>query len=166
MMIGCLLALPKRWADHKQLATIMSFPVSHAFQDDGLGMIWDSQHSCWMEPNVNEHERAMGFHTHTTHLVGLSKANKSHFLDPFHIVQVMDLNYMTWVISPSLVEHQRLFISHPSNHPCFPFFIISCISSWVRYIHVGGSMILGSHLMIATRANILANYGILHERKG
>lgn len=67
------------------LPIIMSFPISHAFQDDGLGMIWDSQHSCWMEPNVNEHERAMGFHTHTTHLVGLSKANKSHFLDPCHL---------------------------------------------------------------------------------
>lgn len=39
----------------------MSFPISRAFQDDGPRMIWDSQHSCWMEPNVNEQERATGF---------------------------------------------------------------------------------------------------------
>ncbi len=54
------------------------------------------------------------------------------------LAEVMDLNYIIWVVSPSLVEHWQLFISHPPNHPCFPFFMISCISSWVRYIHVGG----------------------------
>jgi hypothetical protein len=51
------------------MPTIMSFPISNAFQDDGPCMIWDSQHSCWMEPNVNEQERAMEFHTHTTNLL-------------------------------------------------------------------------------------------------
>ncbi len=81
------------------IAHPLNFTLSHVFQDDGLGMIWGSQHSAWMEPNVNEQERAMGFHTHTIHLIGLLKVIRRCFLG-----QVMDLNYMTWFINPSLVE--------------------------------------------------------------
>jgi len=38
----------------------------HAFQDGGPRMIWDSHSSHLEEPNVNEKEWAMGFHTNTT----------------------------------------------------------------------------------------------------
>jgi hypothetical protein len=55
MMIDHLLPLLNKvgqtWAT---LLIIMNFFVSHAFCDDGLGMIWDTKHLCWVEPNANE----------------------------------------------------------------------------------------------------------------
>ncbi len=40
----------------------MIFLESHAFCDDGFGMIWDTKHLCWIKPNANEQKRAIGFH--------------------------------------------------------------------------------------------------------
>jgi hypothetical protein len=36
------------------LPTILSFPHSHAFWDDGPSMIWDANSSKMEEPNANE----------------------------------------------------------------------------------------------------------------
>jgi hypothetical protein len=52
-------------------------------------MIWNS-HSLWLEePNVDERERAMGFHIS---VFGISKGVHKHTLG-----EVIDLNYLTWI---------------------------------------------------------------------
>jgi hypothetical protein len=55
------------------LPTFLNFPHFHAFRNGGLGMIWDSHSSSMEEPNVDERERAMGFHTSTITMQGISK---------------------------------------------------------------------------------------------
>jgi hypothetical protein len=93
--------------NHSQVAllTIMSFPSSHVFHNVDPIMVWDS---CWVEPHVDGWEHAMGFHTHTTQIFGLSKAIKYKVLD-----QVMDLNCSIWVITLGLAKQHQLFNSHP-----------------------------------------------------
>jgi hypothetical protein len=63
------------------------------FCDNGPSMFWDSKHSCWAKPNVKKRKWVTWFHISTTHVFGLSKAIKYWFLS-----QVIDLNYLTWVI--------------------------------------------------------------------
>jgi hypothetical protein len=56
--------------------TIMNFPSSHVFCDDGFDMIWDSKYYCWVDLNAYEHECVMEFHAHAIQVFGLLKAIK------------------------------------------------------------------------------------------
>jgi hypothetical protein len=62
-------------------------------------MIWDSHSSHLEEPNVNEREWAMGFHTNTTTMPDLLEGARRHILK-----QIMDFNYLTWGFNFCLVE--------------------------------------------------------------
>jgi len=54
------------------------------------------------KPNVNEREHAMGFHTDTTIVQGISeKIHKQ------NLGQVMDLNCLTWIFNFDLVEQSH-----------------------------------------------------------
>ncbi len=46
------------WAS---LPTIMNILGSHVFYDDGLGMIWDSRHSCWWKLMLMNGNMLWGF---------------------------------------------------------------------------------------------------------
>jgi hypothetical protein len=54
------------------LPTFVSFPASHAFRDEGLGVLIDKSGSPCGEPNPDERERAMGYDTGATAAPGLS----------------------------------------------------------------------------------------------
>jgi hypothetical protein len=79
--------------------TLVSFARSYAFKDNGPGLVWDSITQEMMEPNINEHERAMGFPTGTTNMHGISEQQRW-----FLLGQAMDLNCLTWVVSLIVAE--------------------------------------------------------------
>jgi hypothetical protein len=78
-------------------------------------MIWDSHSSNIEKPNVDEKERATGFHIGTTNVQGISKGAYRRILG-----QVLDLNCLTWIFRLVLVE-QRCFdpLHPPTFHPIF-----------------------------------------------
>jgi hypothetical protein len=98
------------------LPTFLSFPHSHAFRNGSPWMIWDSHSSSMEEPNVDEKEQAMGFHSNTTIVQGISERACRQILG-----QVMDLNYLTWIFSLVLVEQLRFGRSHPPTPPHLSF---------------------------------------------
>jgi hypothetical protein len=51
------------------------------------------------KPNADEREHAMGFHTGTTVVQGISEKTHGQILG-----QVMDLNCLTWILSFDLVK--------------------------------------------------------------
>jgi len=64
-----------------------------------FGMIWDTKHLCWVEPNANEWKHVMGFHINSTIVFGLFKAIKHYFFN-----EIMDLNYFIWLINLGLAK--------------------------------------------------------------
>jgi len=73
--------------------TFFSFPGTHAFQGDGLGLVYCHASATWDEPSPEEKKRAMGFqagiisHTKVTRLDHNALLGKS-----------MDLNSLTWLL--------------------------------------------------------------------
>jgi hypothetical protein len=66
------------------------------------------------ESNVNERERAIGFHTYTTFVQGILEGICKQILG-----QVMDVNNLTWIFNLALAN-QRLFDqTHPPIPPIF-----------------------------------------------
>jgi hypothetical protein len=85
------------------LPTFVSFPTSHAYREVGLGLVWDTCLQWLVEPNVNERERAMGFPTGVTSVPSIFEASRRQVLG-----QVMDLNYLTWIVNLGMVEQRWL----------------------------------------------------------
>jgi hypothetical protein len=68
------LALVNRKGEpQRALPTLVSFARSYAFKDNRPGLVWDSTTQEMVEPNADERERAMGFPTGTTNILGLSE---------------------------------------------------------------------------------------------
>jgi hypothetical protein len=59
----------------KVLSTFVSFPMSHAYREGGLGLVWDTCLQRLVEPNANEGKRAMGFPTRMTSIPSISEAS-------------------------------------------------------------------------------------------
>jgi len=75
-------------------------------------MISDSHSSNMEEPNADEKEWAMGFHTNITTMQGISKGTCRQILG-----QVLDLNYFTWIFNFILVKQLCFGQSHPNTPP-------------------------------------------------
>jgi hypothetical protein len=94
-------------------------------------MIWNSHSSQLEEPNIDERERAMGFHTGTTIVFGVSKGVHRHILG-----QVMDLNYLTWIFNLCLAK-QTCFAQFSPPNPSH----VSIVAPTIRtcmLVQVGG----------------------------
>jgi hypothetical protein len=63
------------------------------------------------EPNVDEREWAMGFHTNNIVMLNLSKRICRQILG-----QVMDLNCLTWIFNFCLAKHSHFVHCSPPNH--------------------------------------------------
>ena len=84
------------------LPTVVSYPGSYAFRDQGPGLVWDTTTQRLEEPRADEHERAMGFSTGTTATPEMTKVQRRQVLG-----QAMDLTSMVWFIGVCLaVQHQ------------------------------------------------------------
>jgi hypothetical protein len=69
------------------LPTFVSFPMSHAYMEGGLGLVWDTCLQWLVEPNADERERAMGFPKRVTSIPFIFEASRQQVLG-----QAMDLN--------------------------------------------------------------------------
>jgi hypothetical protein len=87
----------------KALPTLVSFVRSYAFKDNGPGLVWDSTTQEMMEPNADERERAMGFSTGTTNVLGLLEHQQQ-----FLLGQAIDVNCLIWIVSLVVAEQKRL----------------------------------------------------------
>jgi hypothetical protein len=83
----------------RALPTLVSFARLYAFKDNGLGLEWNSTKQEMVEPNADERERAMGFPTGTTNVLGLSEHQRR-----FLLGQAMDVNCMIWIVSLVVAE--------------------------------------------------------------
>ncbi len=57
------------------LPTFVNFPMSHAYREGGLGLVWDTCLQQLVEPNVDERERAMGFPIGVTSVPSIFEAS-------------------------------------------------------------------------------------------
>jgi hypothetical protein len=83
----------------RALPTLVSFARLYAFKDNGLGLEWNSTKQEMVEPNADERERAMGFPTGTTNVLGLLEHQRR-----FLLGQAMDVNCMIWIVSLVVAE--------------------------------------------------------------
>jgi len=89
--------------------TFVSFPGTHAFQGDGLGLVYRHVSATWDEPSPEERERAMGFQTSITSHTKVIRLERNTLLG-----RSMDLNSLTWLLvtcvffqmytSPTLIQ--------------------------------------------------------------
>ncbi len=73
--------------------TFVSFPGAHAFQGDGLGLVYHHASATWDEPSPEERERAMGFQAGTTSHTKVTRLERNALLG-----RGMDLNSLTWLL--------------------------------------------------------------------
>jgi hypothetical protein len=78
------------------LPTLMATPQSHAFRQQGPGMIRDVLTGQLSEPTANERERAMGFPTGSTAAPGVTEEQRRQMLG-----LAMDCNSLTWMLAIS-----------------------------------------------------------------
>jgi hypothetical protein len=72
--------------------TFVSFSRAHAFEGDGLGLVYHHASATWDEPN-QERESAMGFQTGTTSHTKVTRLERNVLLG-----RGMDLNSLTWLL--------------------------------------------------------------------
>jgi len=73
--------------------TFVSFLGAHAFQGDGLGLVYHHASATWDEPSPEEIKRAMGFQTSTTSHTKVIRLECNILLG-----KGMDLNSLTWLL--------------------------------------------------------------------
>ncbi len=73
--------------------TFVSFPGAHAFQENGLGLVYRYVPATWDEPSPEERERATGFQTGTTSHTNVTKLERNALLG-----RGMDLTSFTWLL--------------------------------------------------------------------
>jgi hypothetical protein len=98
-----LVVVNRKGEPQRALPTLVSFAHLYVFKDNGPRLVWDSTTHEMVEPNTDERERAIGFPTGTTNVLGLSEHQRR-----FLLGQAMDLNYMIWIISLVVAEQKRL----------------------------------------------------------
>ncbi len=101
--------------------TFVSFPRAHAFQGDGLGLVYRHASATWDEPSPKERERAMGFQTDIISHIKVTRLK--------HIIlgRGMDLNSLTWLLvtyvlfqmytTPTLIQSACSFGDATTWHP-------------------------------------------------
>jgi hypothetical protein len=85
-----LVVVNRKGEPRRAFLTLVSFARSYAFKDNGSGLVWDSITQEMVEPNIDEHERAMGFPTGSTNVHGISEQQRR-----FLLGQAMNLNCLT-----------------------------------------------------------------------
>ena len=83
------------------LPTLVSYLGSHAFQDHGLGLVWDTTTHKLEEPRADEREHAMGFSTGTSAAPELTESQRRQALG-----QALDLTSMVWFMDVYLAFQQ------------------------------------------------------------
>ncbi len=73
--------------------TFVSFPGAHAFQGDGLGLVYHHASATWDEPSPKERKRAMGFQNGTTNHTKVTRLECNTLLG-----KGMDPNSLTWLL--------------------------------------------------------------------
>ena len=84
------------------LPTLVSYLKSHAFRDQGSGLVWDRTTRRLEEPCVDEREQAMGFLTSKTFAQGLTELERRQILG-----QAMDLSSMVWFAGVCLAAQRQ-----------------------------------------------------------
>ncbi|OAE24426.1 hypothetical protein AXG93_4530s1280 [Marchantia polymorpha subsp. ruderalis] len=98
------MALMNHVGQHRMaLSTLVSYPASHAYRDDGPGLLWNNTLHQLVELNADERERAMGFITGVTATASVSEASRRQVLG-----KAMDLNCLTWIVSLGLTKQRCL----------------------------------------------------------
>jgi hypothetical protein len=80
--------------------TFISSPGAHAFQGDGLGLVYRHALAIWDEPKLEERKMAMGFQIGTTSHTKVTKLERNALLG-----RSMDLNSLTWLLVTCLLFH-------------------------------------------------------------
>jgi hypothetical protein len=70
-----------------------SFPRAHAFQGDGLCLLYHHVSTTWDEPSPEERERAMGFQTSIINHTKVIKLERNVLF-----MRGMDMNSLTWLL--------------------------------------------------------------------
>jgi hypothetical protein len=73
--------------------TFVSFLGTHAFQGDGLGLVYCHASATWDEPSPKERERAMGFQANILSHTKVTRLERNALLR-----RGMDLNSLTWLL--------------------------------------------------------------------
>jgi hypothetical protein len=73
--------------------TFVSFPITHAFQGDGPGLVYCHASVAWDEPSTEEGERALGFQTSTISHTKVTRLERNALLG-----RGVDLNSLTWLL--------------------------------------------------------------------
>jgi hypothetical protein len=73
--------------------TFVSFLGTHAFQGDGLGLVYFHASTTWDEPSPKERKRAMGFQTGSTSHTKVIRLERNILMG-----RGMDLNSLTWLL--------------------------------------------------------------------
>jgi len=73
--------------------TFVSFPRAHAFQGNGLGLVYRYVSTTWDELSPKERERAMGFQTGTISHTKVIRLERNALLG-----RGVDLNSFTWLL--------------------------------------------------------------------
>jgi len=81
------------------LPTFVSFLASHSYKEGGPKLVWDTCSQRLVEPNVDKRKCAMGFPIGMTSIPSILEASRRQVLG-----QIMDLNYLTWIVSLGMVE--------------------------------------------------------------
>jgi len=102
--------------------TFVSFPIAHAFQGDGPGLVYCHASATWDEPSPKEKERAMGFQIDITSHTKVTKLEHNALLG-----KGMDLNSLTWLLvtcvlfqmytTPTLIQSACSFGDVTTWHP-------------------------------------------------
>jgi hypothetical protein len=71
----------------------VSFPRAHAFQGNGLGLVYHHVSTTWDEPSPKERERAMGFQINIISHTKVIRLEHNALLG-----KGMDLNSLTWLL--------------------------------------------------------------------
>ncbi len=71
----------------------VSFPGAHAFQGDGLSLVYRHASTTWDEPSPKEREKVMGFQIDITSHTKVTRLERNVLL-----VRGMDLNSLTWFL--------------------------------------------------------------------
>ena len=84
------------------LPTLVSYPGSYAFRDQGPRLVWDTTTQRLEEPQADECECAIGFFTGTIVAPKMTEVQRRQVLG-----QAMDLTSMVWFIGVCLaIQHQ------------------------------------------------------------
>jgi len=73
--------------------TFVSFPITHAFQGDGPGLVYRYALATWDEPSPEEREKVMGFQAGTFSHTKVTRLECNVLLG-----RGMDLNSLTWLL--------------------------------------------------------------------